>query len=114
MTELNRTPGIDPEGGDAQVKWPALPADGARAAGNVSSGDPAVAALLGRLGNLPDLPVAQHGEVYALLHDELLAALNESSVGQAATGQPATEQPATGPASAGPTNPPGDAKNEQA
>ena len=109
MTELNRTPGIDPEGGDTQVRWPALPADGAGAAGNDSSGDPAVAALLSRLGNLPDLPVARHGEVYALLHDELLAALNEPAVGP-----PATVQPATGPATAGPTNPPGDAKNEQA
>ncbi len=66
MTELNHTTGTDPDGGDAQVTLAG--ASGGRrpaAAGNDPSRDPAVGALLGRLGDLPDLPVARHGEVYA-------------------------------------------------
>ena len=108
MTEPNHITGTDPAadaaGEDAEVTWPALPAEAGGAAGNDPSRDPAVGALLRRLGDLPDLPVARHGEVYDLLHDELLAALNE----------PIAAPPATGPASAGPTTSPGDATNEQA
>jgi len=79
MTEPNTTTEPDPDGVDAQVRWPARPA----AAGHVPSLDPAVSALLDRLGDLPDLPVARHGDVYASLHDELLAALNETVADQA-------------------------------
>ncbi|MDP9983362.1 hypothetical protein J2W14_002775 [Pseudarthrobacter oxydans] len=107
MTEPNHTTGTDPAGEDAQVTWPALPAvpgDADTAAGDDPSRDPAVSALLRRLGDLPDLPVARHEEVYALLHDELLAALNESIAAP----------PTKGPAAAGPTTSPGDATNEQA
>ena len=105
MTEPNNITGTDPAGQDAQVSWPALPAlpaepGGAGAAGGHDpSLDPAVGALLRRLGDLPDLPVARREEVYALLHDELLAALNESIAAP----------PTTGPAAAGPTTSPGDA-----
>ena len=81
MTELNHVTEPDPNRGEAQVTWPATPATPAEpgeAAGNADSRDAAVDALLDRLTDLQDLPVAQHGEVYAGLHDELLAALNES------------------------------------
>ena len=99
MTEPNHSTGTDPAREDTQVTWPARPAEAGAAAGNDPSRDPAVGALLRRLGELPELPVARHDEVYALLHDELLAALNES----------VAAPPATGPAAAGPTTSPGDA-----
>lgn len=104
MTELNHITGTDPAGEAAQITWPVLPAEPGGAAGDDSSRDPAVGALLRRLSDVPDLPVARHGEVYALLHDELLAALNETIAAP----------PSTGPATAGPTTSPGDATNEQA
>ena len=108
MTEPNHItgtdPAADPAAEDARVTWPALPAEAGGAAGKDPAGDPAVGALLRRLGDLPDLPVTGHGEVYDLLHADLLAALNE----------PIAAPPATGPATAGPTTPPGDATNEQA
>ena len=101
MTELNHTTETDPSRGDAQVTWPAELGD---TAGNADSRDPAVGALLDRLGQLPELPVARHEEVYADLHDELLAALNESVAGQETAGQnPAQHMTSTG-----------DATNEQA
>ena len=81
MTEPNHITEPDPDRGDAQVTWPAAPAapaEPAKPQGTPASRDPAVDALLDRLGELPDLPVARHGEVYAGLHDDLLAALNES------------------------------------
>lgn len=99
MTESNHLTGTDPAREDARLTWPALPAEAGDAAGNDPSWDPAVGALLRRLGDLPELPVARHDEVYALLHDDLLAALNESIAAP----------PATGPAPAGPTTTPGDA-----
>jgi hypothetical protein len=100
MTEPNHSTGADRAAEDARVIWPPLPAQAGGTAGNEPSRDPAVGALLRRLDDLPDLPVSRHGEVYALLHDELLAALNESIAAP----------PATGPAAAGPTTSPGDAK----
>jgi len=81
MTELNHNTEPDPDTGEAQVTWPAAPAAQAaheEASASTDSRDPAVDALLDRLTDLPGLPVAQHGEVYAGLHDDLLAALNES------------------------------------
>ena len=99
MTEPNHTTGTDPAVGDPQVTWPALPAEADDAAGHDPSRDLAVGALLRRLGELAEHPVARHAEIYAHLHDELLAALNE----------PVAAPPATGPAAAGPTTSPGDA-----
>lgn len=64
------------------LDWPASPLDAARQ-------DPAVSALLDRLGALPDLPVASHGEVYAVLHEGLMAALNEDLAAQPDAGGPA-------------------------
>ena len=99
MIEPNHITGTGPAGEDPRVTWPALPAEADDAAGHDPSRDPAVGALLRRLGELPDLPVARHGEIYVRLHDDLLAALNEPIAGP----------PATGPAAAGPTSSPGDA-----
>jgi hypothetical protein len=90
MTELNHINEPDPNGGEAQVTWPAA-AEPAEAAANTDSRDSAVDALLDRLTELQDLPVAQHGEVYAGLHDELLAALNET-VSTTSPGDAANEQ----------------------
>lgn len=103
MTELNPEPGTGPVEAASHVTWPELPEPG-ETAGNDPSGDPAVGALLRRLSELPGLPVARHGESYALLHDDLLAALNETIA----------DHPTARPAQAGPTNPPGDATHEQA
>ena len=94
MTELNHTTETDPDRGAAQVTWPAVPGDPAEAgyaAGHAESGDQDVDALLDRLGQLSELPVARHGEVYAGLHDDLLAALNES-VNTTSTGDATNEQ----------------------
>ncbi|MET1065379.1 MAG: hypothetical protein ABWX85_10455 [Arthrobacter sp.] len=90
MTELNHITETDPDRDNVQVAWPANRTDPGKAAGDGDVQDPAVDALLDRLGQLRELPVAQHGEVYAGLHDELLAALNEPVAGQEATGQELT------------------------
>jgi hypothetical protein len=97
MTELNHITEQDLNRGEAQVTRPAVPAAPApvepgEASATAGSRDPAVDALLERLTELQDLPVAQHAEVYAGLHDDLLTALNESVT----------------------TTSPGDAANEQA
>jgi hypothetical protein len=102
MTEPHHTPGTEPAetepaetataGGAARANWPEAPAGTAEAAGSSGTRDSAVDALLDRLAELPELAVARHGEVYAGLHDDLLAALNESVT----------------------TTPPGDTTNEQA
>ena len=94
MTELNHITAPDPDRGAAQVTWPAAPATPAEheeAPANADSQDPAVDALLDRLADLHDLPVAHHGEVYAGLHDDLLAALNET-VATTSPGDAANEQ----------------------
>ncbi|MEO3932781.1 hypothetical protein WMO79_08215 [Micrococcaceae bacterium Sec7.4] len=78
MTEQKHITETDPDGGEAQVSWPVPAAEPGEADGHVPSTDPEVAALLERLNELPGLPVALHGDVYAGLHDELLAALNET------------------------------------
>ena len=100
MTEPNRTTETDPDAPPARASWP-LPAE-PDGGGRVLSADPAVTALLDRLGDLPELPVARHGDVYAALHDDLLAALN---------GTPQHGTPQHGTPS---TTEPGDAKHEQA
>jgi hypothetical protein len=93
MTELNHITDPDPDRGEPPATRPAVPApaEAGEAAANTGSRDPAVDALLDRLTELQDLPVAQHGEVYAGLHDDLLAALNES-VTTTSTGDAANEQ----------------------
>ncbi|MET3921783.1 hypothetical protein [Arthrobacter sp. UYEF20] len=71
MTELNPAP-------EARVDWPSLPEAFSQ---DAAAQDPDVDALLERLGTLPGLPVAVHGEVYAGLHDDLMEALNEDVSG---------------------------------
>jgi len=77
MTEQSSSSDANPDSPDGRVDWPA-PVEAA------AVDDPAVKALLVRLQSLPELPVADHGEVYAGLHDELAAALNEDVAGQQA------------------------------
>lgn len=81
MTEQNLSTNAQPDGRGAQpesqeatVEWPVH-------AGEPAVGDPAVDALLVRLDTLPELPVSSHGEVYAGLHEDLTAALNEDVAG---------------------------------
>lgn len=92
MTELN--PKMDPETHaasetdpdtagepvEAGIGWPLLPA-------GATPRDPAVDALLERLGGLPEQPVSVHGEVYSGLHDDLMEALNEDVTGHNAAGE---------------------------
>lgn len=73
MTEQTSSTDADSESADARIDWPANAA---------AVDDPAVEALLVRLAGLPELPVADHGELYAGLHDELAAALNEDVAGE--------------------------------
>lgn len=72
MTEPNHSTDPHPDHAGSGPEWPA-PADG--------TGDAAVDAVLLRLVELPGLPVADHGEVYAGLHEDLAAALNEDVAG---------------------------------
>ncbi|BCW66527.1 hypothetical protein NicSoilB4_12900 [Arthrobacter sp. NicSoilB4] len=94
MTEPNHNTEPDPDRGEARVTWPATPAtlaEAGGAAGDAAPRDSAVDALLDRLDGLQGLPVEQHGEVYAGLHDDLLAALNEP-VSTTSPGDAANEQ----------------------
>ena len=91
MTEPNHVTEPVPSRGDAQVTWPATPGEPGGASTDAGPRDAAIDALLDRLADLQDLPVDQHGEVYAGLHDDLLAALNES-VSTTSPGDAAHEQ----------------------
>lgn len=96
MTELNHATqteepeSVEPETDEtpAGVSWPSLlselPEATSREQGTPDAAtrspatqDPAISSLLERLGALPGMPVAGHGEVYAGLHDDLMEALNE-------------------------------------
>ncbi|MCU1522319.1 MAG: hypothetical protein JWN19_2704 [Arthrobacter sp.] len=68
MTEPNPVPEA---AAAARVDWPTLPA------GSVDR-VPDVEVLLERLATLPELPVSEHGEVYAGLHHDLKEALSEA------------------------------------
>ena len=62
--------------------------------GMILPGTPPSARCFAVSVNCRHCPVARHGESYAILHDELLAALNETTA----------EHPTARPATAGPTN----------
>ena len=70
-----------------QVAWPELPPAGFDESGSagVHSGnadpDATVQAILGRVRDIPTLPVSEHPAAYAEMHDSLLAALNEDISG---------------------------------
>ncbi|WP_427132767.1 hypothetical protein [Pseudarthrobacter sp. S9] len=91
MTELNRaTETEEPEVEDALagVTWPSLPSEQPEAAR-----DPAVSAVLDRLGALPETPVSGHSDIYGGLYDELMEALNEDVAGHiSAMGDASDEQ----------------------
>jgi len=70
----------------ADVAWPELPSQQlpAELSGHAAAVlDPAVNAVLDRLGAVRQMPVSGHGEVYAGMHDALLEALNEDVAGHA-------------------------------
>jgi hypothetical protein len=85
MTELNNFPET---GSDlAGVRWPAAPAGAVNGAvnrttdgpGGSPGGDASVDAVLGRLADIPELPVSGHAGAYSGFHDALLDALNEAN-----------------------------------
>lgn len=78
MTEPNYVPAESHAGHDGpvtensepsrpEVQWP-YPAS--------STGDPLVDRALAVLDNVPATPVAEHGDLYAAIHDSLLEALD--------------------------------------
>ncbi|MHC6594882.1 hypothetical protein [Arthrobacter sp. C152] len=79
MTELSPDDGL--EAVQPSPDWPASPQDVA---------DPLVQHALDRLETLPEIPVGEHEAVYNVLHDDLLAALNEDPAGSAAAGSDRT------------------------
>jgi len=58
---------VSPETVRPEVQWP----DAA-----TPTGDPLVDKALNRLGSVPAAPVADHGDLYAAIHDSLLEALD--------------------------------------
>jgi hypothetical protein len=85
MTELNNFPETDSD--LARISWPAAPAGAVNGTvngttdglGGSPGGDASVDAVLGRLADIPELPVSGHAEAYSDLHDALLDALNEAN-----------------------------------
>lgn len=89
MTELNQPPNPVAQ---AEARWPKAPRlQGAFSQGAFGSTSGQVATdpgmtdqdvdeALGLLSKLPDLEVAEHGTVYAELHDALLEALNAEAL----------------------------------
>jgi len=77
-----------------QVAWPELPPAGldesgsARAHSGNAGPDATVQAILGRVRDVPTLPVSEHPAAYAEMHDSLLAALNEDISGPDASAGP--------------------------
>jgi hypothetical protein len=89
MAELNSdAPGAGtPGAASADTAWPELAVSGD---GPLDRGvsDPAVRAILDRVREVPGLPVSEHADAYAGMHDALLEALNE---------EPGRDQPRLGP-----------------
>lgn len=81
MTELNNFPETDSD--LAGVSWPAAPVGAVNGTtdglGGSPGADASVDAVLGRLADIPELPVSGHAEAYSGLHDALLDALNEAN-----------------------------------
>lgn len=76
MTELNQPPNPVAH---AEARWPQAPrlqASPDQGINDSGTTDQDVDEALGLLSKLPDLAVAEHGVVYAELHDALLEALN--------------------------------------
>jgi len=84
MPELNNAPGE----GAPDLFWPevAVPGSGPSDAGIA---DPAVRTILDRVRELPALPVSEHPDAYAGMHDALLEALNEEPLHE----EPLHEEP---------------------
>ena len=53
------------------------PGDGLAAGERPATGEPRVDAALGRLGELDDLPVSEHPQVYERIHGQLVEVLGE-------------------------------------
>ena len=65
-----------PDTAVSNTAWPELVVSGGDTS-DAGVGDPAVLAILERVGEVPGLPVSEHPAAYAGLHDALLEALNE-------------------------------------
>ena len=85
MPELNNDA---PDAEVLDVTWPELAVSGG---GHPEITDPAVLAILDQVRGVPGLPVSEHPDAYAGMHDALLEALNE---------EPQHEQPRPGPGAA--------------
>lgn len=80
MTELTQPPNPVAH---AEARWPQAPrlqASPDQGINDSGTTDQDVDEALGLLSKLPDLAVAEHGVVYAELHDALLEALNAEAL----------------------------------
>ncbi|MEE2569534.1 hypothetical protein V1638_09005 [Pseudarthrobacter sp. J64] len=88
MTELN------PPAAEAVPDWPHLDHHGHNPE---AGGDAAVSRAVAPLQEIPDLPVADHPERFAQMHDALLEALNsEPAVNEQTAQDPANDAPRPG------------------
>ncbi|MFE4542449.1 hypothetical protein [Arthrobacter sp. NPDC056727] len=86
MPELNND-ASDAAAPDVTWPMPEVPGNGP----DSGVADSAVRAILDRVREVPGLPVSEHPDAYAGMHDALLAALNE---------EPQHEEPRPGPGAA--------------
>lgn len=93
MTELNQNALAEAA---PDVAWPELPFSADESGTTVSDSAPSgraasdttVQAVLGRVRDIPGLPVSEHHAAYADMHDALLEALNDDTLHEDASSAP--------------------------